>query len=324
MATVNEKMTALADVLREKSGRTDKLGLDAMIEVASTLGAGVEEVIQHADIPAYVRNEALRVANLVQSARADDSIVFLAISDSHHCGEQDNTSWQEYTNLGNLHAGMAAKVLAYVLDMDFVCHLGDLTFGHDSTTSIQLHQQLDEMCSYLDGSYKGIPAFWTVGNHDTGMYAVNSGTETKLETADYLFSIFGNRCEGAVYGSMEYGYCYRDFADKKLRVICLNSSELDTVTGYGTSPSLSQAQLKWFADALYEVGASAGWSVIVLSHYPLDFYNAYPASDIVKAYVEGARISVGGSTVNFSGHNKAKFVANFHGHTHCFKTAKLN
>lgn len=324
MATVNEKMTALADVLREKSGRTDKLGLDAMIEVASTLGAGVEEVIQHADIPAYVRNEALRVANLVQSARADDSIVFLAMSDSHHCGTQDNTSWQEYTNLGNLHAGMAAKALAYALDMDFVCHLGDLTFGHDSTTSIQLHQQLDEMCSYLDESQKGIPAFWTVGNHDTGMYAVNSGTETKLETADYLFSIFGNRCEGAVYGSMEYGYCYRDFADKKLRVICLNSSELDTVSGYGTSPSLSQTQLKWFADTLYGIGNSDGWSIIVLSHYPLDFYNAYPASDIVKAYVEGTSISVNGTTVNFSGRNKAKFVANFHGHTHCFKTARLN
>lgn len=324
MATVNEKMTALADILREKSGKTGKMGLDAMIAEARKLGSGAEEAIRHADIPEYVKEEALRVANLVQAARKDDSIVFLAMADSHHCGTQDNTSWQAYTNIGNLHAGMAAKVLAYALDMDFVCHLGDLTFGHDTTTSSMLHQQLDEMCSYLDESQKGIPAFWTVGNHDTGMYAVNSGTETKLETADYLFSIFGNRCEGAVYGSMEYGYCYRDFADKKLRVICLNSSELDTVTGYGTAPSLSQTQLKWFADTLYEVGGNEGWSVVVLSHYPLDFYNAYPASDVVKAYVEGGSITVNGTAVNFSGHNKAKFVANFHGHTHCFKYARLN
>lgn len=312
----------IGDSIRAKTGNIDRIPPENMSYEIDHLSA--EEIIGHASVSDYVKDEALRVANLVQAARKSDSIVFLAMSDSHHCGEQSDTSWQTNTNIGNLDACMAAKVLAYVLKLDFVCHLGDLTFGHDTTTSELLHQQIDEMCLYLDDAQKDIPAFWTVGNHDTGMYAVDNGTETELESADYLFDIFGKRCEGAVYGSTEYGYCYRDFVYKKFRVICLNSSELDTVTGYGTSPSMSQEQLKWFAQTLYDVGAKDGWSVLVLSHYPLDFYNAYPASDVVKAYVEGTSITVGGTTVNFSGRNKAKFVANFHGHTHCFKTAKLN
>lgn len=281
------------------------------------------EIINHADIPDYVKEESLRVANLVDSVRTDDSIVFLSMADPHHVGEQTDTSWREYQNTGNWHAAQAAKVLAYALNMDFACHLGDLTFGHGTTTSAQLHQQVEEMAGWLDESQTGIPAFWTAGNHDTGMYAEMNGNAT-LESASYLFSVFGARCEGATYGSTEYGYCYRDFEQKKLRVICLNSSELDISGGYGTYPSISEAQLLWFANTLAGVGSKSGWSIVVLSHYPLDYALCYPLSHVVKAYVEGGSVTHNGTKVSFSGKNAAKFVAAFHGHTHCFKWANLN
>ena len=48
-------------------------------------------------------------------------------------------------------------------------------------------------------------------------------------------------------------------------------------------------------------------------------------SNIVKAYVDGGSITVSsGNTVNFSGSNSATILAAIHGHTHCFKAAKLN
>lgn len=281
------------------------------------------EIIKHADIPEYVKNESLRVANLVNNVRTNDSIVFLSMADSHHVGEQTDTGWRDYQNTGNWHAAQAAKVLAYALNIDFACHLGDLTFGNGSTTSAQLHQQVEEMASWLDESQTDVPAFWTVGNHDTGMYAKMHANEP-LESASYLFSIFGARCEGATYGSTEYGYCYRDFDSKKLRVICLNSSELDISGGYDTVPSISEAQLLWFANTLAGVGSKSGWSIVVLSHYPLDYALCYQLSHVVKAYVEGGSVKHNGTTVNFSGKNAAKFVAAFHGHTHCFKWANLN
>lgn len=321
-----DKLTAIADGFRTSRGLTDKLPLDKMAELAAER-VGTAETIAHADIPNYVKAAALEVARKVSSLRTDDSIVFLAMADSHHAGEQDNTSWQEYTNIGNLHASQAAKVLAYALNMDFVCHLGDVTFGDKTTTSDQLHQQIAEMSGWLDEAFKGIPQLWTVGNHDTGLYAYENGTETALETPEYLFSVIGSRCEGAVYGSERFGYCYRDFEAKKLRVICLNTSEGENLAGYSAAYVCSPEQLLWFAQTLREVGSredAADWSVMVLGHYPLDYLGTHPASAVVKAYVEGGSITQNGTAVDFAGANYAKFVADFHGHTHCYKTAKLN
>ena len=275
--------------------------------------------IQHADIPDFVKAEALAVADKVKAVLKSDSIIFLAVSDFHHAGEQAD-SWLTNINAGNLHVCMALKALAYVLpEIDFACMLGDITFGSKTTTEALLKSQIAEINGWLDEAYKGIPQFRTVGNHDTGEYSTLVG-------AEYLYSVIGKYCEGAVYGSTEYGYCYRDFADKKLRVICLNTCEGETTGGESASYICSPAQRLWFAQTLHDVGSksdAASWSVLVLAHYPLDYGGTYPMSNIVKAYVEGGSTTENGTTVNFSGHNAAKFVANIHGHTHCFRVDKL-
>lgn len=314
-------LTATADAIRAKVGTTDKIIWDennGFASAVSTLTS--EEQNPSGIIPANIKSAAMEIVNKVNEVRKSDSIVFMAMADSHHTGEQSDTGWQTLTNLGNLHAGMAAKVLSYALNLDFVCHLGDMTFGHGTTTSEQLHQQIGEMNGWLDEAWAGVPRFQTVGNHDTGYYAYeNSGVP--METNEYLFSVFGKYCEGSVYGSETYGYCYRDFEDKKLRVICLNTSEGDSLNA---SYECSPAQLLWFAQALKSVGAKTGWSVIVIGHYPLDYVGMHDATSVVKAYIDGSSIALNGATVNFSGSNNAKFVANFHGHTHCFKVARLN
>lgn len=276
--------------------------------------------IQHADIPDYVKTEALAVAEKVKAVLKSDSIVFLAVSDFHHAGEQVD-GWQTNINAGNLHACMALKVLAYSLpQIDFACMLGDITFGSKTTTEALLKSQIAEINGWLDEAYKGIPQFRTVGNHDTGEYSTLVG-------AEYLFSAIGKYCEGATYGSTEYGYCYRDFADKKLRVICLNTGEGETIGGASANYVCSPAQRLWFAQTLHDVGSksdAASWSVLVLAHYPLDYGGTYPMSNIVKAYVEGGSTTENGTVVNFNGHNAAKFVANVHGHNHCFQFGKLH
>lgn len=50
MSTVNEKMTAICDALREKSGETEKLSLDDIVRVIGELTSGGEgtEVIEYA------------------------------------------------------------------------------------------------------------------------------------------------------------------------------------------------------------------------------------------------------------------------------------
>ena len=314
-------LTHTADRIRAKTGDTSKIVWDAEKGFGNAVDAiSGSEKIQHADIPDYVKAEALSVAEKVKAVLQPDSIVFLAVSDFHHTGEQVD-GWQTNINAGNLHACMALKALAYVLpEIDFACMLGDITFGSKNTTESLLKSQIEEINSWLDEAYKGIPQFRTVGNHDTGEYSTLVG-------ADYLYSVIGKYCEGAVYGSTEYGYCYRDFADKKLRVICLNTGEGETTGGESASYICSPAQRLWFAQTLYDVGSksdAASWSVLVLAHYPLDYGGTYPMSNIVKAYVEGASTTENGTAVNFNGHNAAKFVANVHGHNHCFQVGKLH
>lgn len=308
----------IANAIREKNGTTTKYKVAEMGAAVTALPN--EDTITHADIPSYVKAEALAVAEKVKAVMEADSIVFLAISDLHHTGPQvDN--WQTNINAGNLHACQALKVLSYSLpQIDFACMLGDVTFGNAKTTTQLMQQQFNQINGWLGEAWKNIPQLRTVGNHDTGEYSTLVG-------AQFLKANIWKYNEGAVYGSEEYGYCYRDFAEKKLRVICLNTCEGETVSGESAAYCCSPEQLLWFAQTLYAVGSKADaaqWGIIVLGHYPLDLGGAYPTGNIVKAYVAGESTVQNGVTVNFSGHNAAKFIMNVHGYNHCFQFGKLH
>ena len=312
-----EAIQNIAVAIREKNGTSATYKVN---EMRAAILAIAGELFPHADIPEYVKSEALSVAKKVAAKQAElsNQITFIAMSDTHYAGEQvDN--WQEYSNISTEHAGMAAQILSYCLPIDFACHLGDFTFGSANTTTELLKAQLEKVSRFLDSNFRGIPQFRTVGDHDTGEYS-------SLVGAEYLYQAIGSKCDDATFGSTVYGYCYRDFAEKKVRVICLNTSEGETDSGSSASEVVSAAQRLWFAQTLFDVGSktdAADWSIIVLGHYSLDFGGAYPLSNIVYAYVNGSSITENGTTVNFSGNNGASFVADFHGHTHCFKVDSL-
>jgi hypothetical protein len=187
--SVNSKMTAIADAIRAKSGKTGLLTLDAMADEIGNLSA--EEIIQHANIPDYVKEEALRVANAVQAVRKDDSIVFLAMSDNHQYGAQaDAVQYPDATAIksdtGNLHAAMAAKIFAYALGFDFMAQLGDATFGNAQTTSELLRAQTNELLSFLRESHKDIPCFHAIGNHDSGIGRQGLGETREVVVKNYF------------------------------------------------------------------------------------------------------------------------------------------
>lgn len=291
-------LTHTADRIRAKTGSAAKLTWDDAKGFGDAVDAiSAKESIQHAEIPDYVKAEALSVAEKVRRVLKDDSIVFAAVSDFHHTGPQTD-GWQTNINAGNLHACMALKVLAYSLPrLDFACMLGDVTFGNAKTTTELMQAQFDEINGWLGEAWRDVPQFRTVGNHDTGEYSTLVG-------AAFLKNNIGKYNEGAVYGSAEYGYCYRDFPDRKLRVICLNSCEGETTGGASAPKIFSDAQLMWFAETLSDVGGKADaakWGILVLAHYPLDLGGAYPAGNIVKAYVNGEVAVVGGERINFQG-----------------------
>ena len=300
----------IAAAIREKTGSAETYKIAQMGGAVRGIMTG--DLIAHADIPDYIKTAALEVAKKVQAVRTSESIVFIAASDAH----QLDTSADIVA--GNLHAGMAMKALAYILPgIDFACYLGDYTAGSATTTLAEGRQHFAEINADIDEAFAGIPQLRTLGNHDSLQY--NKAQNGSVLPASELYGMVGTYNTGAVMGSATEGYCYRDFESKKLRVICLNTAE-------GTEKEyVSDAQKLWFANTLKAVGAKTGWNVLILSHHPLDWGGVCSLSNIVKAYVDGGSITVSsGNTVNFSGSNSATILAAIHGHTHCFKAAKLN
>ena len=317
MALTN-KLTAIANAIRAKDGSTATMTLEQMPEKIAAITTA--DNIVHADIPDYIKSAALEVAKKVKAVQTDESITFIAMSDSH----QLDTSSDIVT--GNLHAGMAAKALAYIMpNIDFACFLGDYTAGSNTTTIEEGKQHFAEINADIDEAFSGIPQFRTLGNHDPLGYSYNqNGSYLNQAT---LYELVGKyNADGiTMMGSVKGGYCYRDFPDKKVRVICLNTAEMTSASS-GGAENMTASQKAWFAKTLKSAGAKGSdWGIIVLSHHPLDWGNVLMASNIVHAYIEGTSITAAsGHTIDFSGSNSAKFLGAFHGHVHCFKAAKLN
>ena len=62
---------------------------------------------------------------------------------------------------------------------------------------------------------------------------------------------------------------------------------------------------------------------MILGHYPLDWGSARAGGKVLKAYLDGGSVTIGGETVSFTGKNGAVCYGNFHGHLHNFKTSKI-
>ena len=308
----------IAVAIREKNGGTETYKIAQMGNAVRSIPS--KDNIVHADIPDYVKMEALEVAKKVQAVRTSESIVFIAASDAHQLDTNASIV------AGNKHAGMAMKALAYILPgIDFACYLGDYTAGSNTTTIEEGKRHFEEVNADIDEAFAGIPQFRTLGNHDPLGYSYSQNGSYLNQATLYEFVGKYNNDGTTVMGSTTGGYCYRDFTDKKVRVICLNTAEMTSASS-GSAENMTAEQKLWFANTLKSAGAKGSdWGIIVLSHHPLDWGNILMASSIVHAYVDGGSITVtSGNTVNFSGSNSAKFLGAFHGHVHGFKVAKLN
>lgn len=308
-----ESVSDIAAAIREKNGLSTTYNISEMgpairdIPTSSTSG----DRIKHGDIPDYIKDAALALAKKVKEKQTPGTITFISMSDAH----QSKTAANVET--GNLHAGMAAKILAYALpNIDFCCYLGDYTEGSSTTTLDEGREHFSEINADIDEAFEGIPQFRTLGNHDSLQYSKDQNGA--VLSVDELRSLCGSYNKEVTYGDEMQGYCWRDFEAKKLRVICLNTSE-NTEKEY-----VSDAQKKWLAYSLLNVGRKTGWSIIILSHHPLDWGNVCQLSNIINMYHTGGSISIGGQTIDFAGENKATILAAVHGHVHCFKAARLN
>lgn len=315
---LTDKLTAVADAIRAKTGGATRLTLDQMAAEIADISGGADARLDQAELPGYVRDEVAGVVAKARAAQTDATLTIVAVSDPHHCASQPD-GWAAQINESNLHAMMALKALCYSVAVDAVALNGDLAFGNASTTAEQLAEQVAEIKAWLADATGGVPALLTVGNHDTGEYST-------LMDAGWCAEAIMGASDATEFGGAGIGNpCYLDLPGKKVRVIDLNTCEGEA--SGSADYFLSDGQMQWLADTLKDVGSksdAANWGIVIVGHYPLDFGGARYCADILKAYMDGSTYSRGGVSADFAGANGATFVCNLHGHTHCLRSGNMS
>ena len=256
------------------------------------------------DLPDYVKAEADSIVSKIVSAQGSSVFTLAAITDLHY----GNGSYMD----GILHASQALAYINKQITLDAFAVLGDYTDGYPADSVDNAFGDCRKVNSLL-APMENIPNFRIQGNHD-----FYSGYAQFVHYHIQAYS------EGVTWGDKNGGYFYRDFADKKLRIICVNTTETDNA-----NIGVSTTQYTWFVNALDLSAKSdaSDWQILVLSHHPLDWYvsdGTYRFAYIMEAYKNGASGTVGGVSYNFAGKNSAMLIGNIHGHIHNLLTGYLN
>lgn len=285
--TIEKDIADASDVLVDPATQENTMATAANDTVLANRGSDA--------IPDYVLAEAERVAQVVRSRQNTNTITFFACSDIHYYspGNALENINAEKMQEAIVSMGQAMGLIRDLVRIDFAAMLGDVTWDFGETKE----EQLDEMrfvSECLEKGFQGIPQFRIEGNHDD---AYGSGNAL---TAAEIFDNIGIWNDGAIYGDREAGYCYRDFEDVKLRVICLNTTQ------YSGSAFLTDLeQVVWLEKVLDLREKGDGWSSIILSHHPLDWGKDGGVDPI--------------ATIN----SATGLIASFHGHIHNFLTGTV-
>ena len=327
-------MSIQSEIYRIQSGvedvakalRLKKNGITTSYNLSGISSAVFE--FPFANIPLYHTVEAGRVIKRILDLKEahPNHIVFGTISDNHVNIDRDSTMRSAR------HAAFAIEAVGAMAGCDFVANLGDNVSGNDGVDSGNGRFNaiyMDEASRY---AMKSQTAFNLVGNHD------------KSNSTQWLYDLIGQYNDFDVGAPTPIrGFGYKDFTDKKVRVISLNTCDYWNIMG-GNGMSYEQKDFFMRALDLSSKSDYASWTIVVLSHIPLDFlggdYNkSADLKAILKAYNDGTTASItvnssyasaqdeqrdysGTLTYNYSGKNAPR-VINIHGHIHTNKYGKL-
>jgi len=255
-------------------------------------------------IPDYVKTEADALVSRVIPAQGSRVFTLAAISDLHY----GNGGYAD----GILHAAQALDYIRGQIHLDAFAVLGDYTDGYPADNIDNAFGDCRRINSLLS-PMETLPNLRIQGNHD---YYSGYGQFVHYHIQAYS--------EGVTWGDKTGGYFYRDFTDKKLRIICVNTTETTN-----SNIGVSAAQYTWFVSALdLSAKEDAGdWQILILSHHPLDWYvsdSTYRFAYILEAYKNGTSGNVGNIAYNFTGKNAAVLIGSIHGHIHNLLTGYLN
>lgn len=327
--SVNSKMAAIGDAIREKTGGTAKLTLDQMATEIAGISGGYD------DVPSYHFVESARVLKNIENFKAahPNHLIFGAVSDIHVYNA--NATYEANSKAAIRNAAFGLEMVGAMAGCDFIANLGDNCWenGIDTDNAMAGAKYSINACK---PAFDRLVSFNLVGNHD------------KSDNTQAQYDLIGRYNDVDVQPATDIrGFGYTDFENKKVRVIVLNTCDYLNASG-GCAMSYEQKNFLMLALDLSDKPDAASWQILLLSHIPLDWnggdYNFYTdLQAILNAYEDGTTASItvnssyalretpsnystysGGKLVyNYSGKNSAQIIANIHGHVHTNKVSKI-
>ena len=255
---------------------------------------GGSSVVVQGSIPDYVKNEAKRVAKVVQSRQNANTITFLACSDPH----LSTTHAYAARHLESMiHAGQGMKLVRDKVHVDFAAFFGDLFYDYGNETTDEYFEAARIVNANLAPAFSGIPNYRMQGNHDR---KANSAEKITQGQAYAVLGAYNDHATVYYEGDRSLGVSYTDLPRYKVRIIVCNPN--DGVSD-GTF-SIGAGQLAFITTALDISSLGDGWGTILLAHQPLD--NGGKTSAIMNVIATATGV-----------------ICQFHGHIHNYIVGTL-
>lgn len=338
------------------AGKTPVKGVDYWTtsdkaEIIAELGGSVTvtpgSTTTTTSAPDFIVAEAERVAGNIQAVRTARTLVFPALSDIHL---YDGNSEHDASELSARYAGMGIREMKKRISMDGVVLLGDYSWmSSDDYSSEQVKKDITACKEALGLDDNEI---WCVGNHDV---CYGYGCDRSL-TDDEMYAYIGANADGVKpYDHLERGYGYLDFESQKIRIIYLNTCDVQDWTEYDAykraqdasfdahSEWISPTQIQWLADTALDFSGKsdvAQWGIVIVGHHPLHYSTGCfgHTMKVLEAYRDGLSGSVSCNicmntsdtwqfqtvTYDFTVGERAELICDIHGHTHNCSMSKIS
>ena len=301
-----------------------------------------------APVPAYVQAEAKRVSDLVRAAQNPYTFTIVAVSDLHYL--KGNAQIGKALN----DMALGVKEVLSQVPVDYKIAFGDYIYRGKGNEKYQ--DGVEEMKAATDilntAFGRGENQIRLTGNHDANAMELDKGELKKYFSMHDLYQFLGKHNGKMVTDSVnpEGNYGYIDIPEKKIRIVCLNTTDFtdegkptaapdkkdnskNTTTTYG----ISKRQVEWFIETLKLAGIkdAEAWNILPVSHVVLSQSKgglwrntkanaAFLLSEYVQKHKGTIRVKGSELPYDYSGIKPARVLPYIHGHNHTFPVKNMN
>ena len=299
-------------------------------------------------VPAYVKAEAKRVSALVRAVQNPHTFTIIGVSDLHYL----KANAQVGKALNEMALGI--KEVSSQVPVDIKIAFGDYIYrgkGFENyRDGVEEMQAATDILNTAFGQ-RGNQIRLT-GNHDANAMELDKGELKKFFTMHDLYQYLGKHDEKMVTDSVnpEGNYGYIDIPEKKIRIVCLNTSDFtdegkpivvpdkkDNNKNTKTTHNMSKRQAEWFIETLKlkVIEDAETWNILPISHMVIsqtkgglwkntEANMAFILSEYSQKHKGTFNVKGSELAYDYSELKPARVLPYIHGHNHTFPVKNMN